>query len=271
MTLNATPVRTDEDGDVVFKLVGDAGANQGQVTSAGELKVSVPDTVTVTDNGALDVASLPEPLDVSSATVTVTDNGTFDINSLPEPLDVSSATVTITDDGAFDVNSLPEPVDVSAQTVTVTDNGSFVADADLRVGTTPVSATNPVPIEDAGTSGSPRSQFAEATGVAPSNSNTLSFSIANSTTGRIRYVNVSGDAAFKADIQTFDGTTASTVAIGYGDAGDEFVFNPEDPDAASLEQANTASGEEFRVVVTHNGDTIAQNGDFSCTFQTVEV
>lgn len=256
MSLDSTPIRTDSDGDAVIKLVGDTGTNQVKVNSSGELEIP-----------------LQEPLDVSSATVTVTDDGNLDINSLPEPLDVSDATVTVADNGSFSVSSLPEPLDVSDATVTVDDSGNFVVTSDIRVGSSDVSDTNPVPVKRVGEgSGTARTQFQETTGLAAQSSTTFNFAIANSTTGHVEYVNVSSEVAFKAEIQTFNGTSATTFATGYGEPGDEFVLNPENSRADGYSQSNTGSGEEFRVVVTNNGDSLGgASGDVACTFETEEV
>lgn len=111
----------------------------GQTLNSLSIQESAPldvsgATVTVTDDGTLTIANLPEPVDVDTGKVTVTDDGTLAINSLPEPLDVSGATVTIRDDGNLSIASLPEPLDVSGATVSVTDDGALsVASVDSTV------------------------------------------------------------------------------------------------------------------------------------------
>lgn len=110
------------------------------------------DVANITQDGRL-LVSFSEPVDVSDATVTVTDDGSLDINSLPEPVDVSGSVVTVTDDGTFTIDSLPEPVTIVddgnllvsdvLSTVTVTDDGSLdVSSVGGVVTTTTGSTTN---------------------------------------------------------------------------------------------------------------------------------
>jgi len=94
----ATGISVDADLTAESVTIEDSDGNELAISTAGG--------ITVTDDGAFDINSLPEPVDVSGSVVTVEDDGTFAIDSLPEPLDVSDATVTVTDDGALDVNSV---------------------------------------------------------------------------------------------------------------------------------------------------------------------
>jgi hypothetical protein len=65
-----------------------------------------------TVSGVVDVQE-DTPLDVSGATVTVTDDGSLDINSLPEPLDVSGAVVSVQEDTPLDVSGATVDVNVN--------------------------------------------------------------------------------------------------------------------------------------------------------------
>jgi hypothetical protein len=88
------------------------------------------DVAHITEGGRL-LVSFPEPVDVSDATVTVTDDGSLDINSLPEPVTIVDdgnllvsdilSTVTVTDDGSLDVSSVGGVVTTTTGSTT---NGS---------------------------------------------------------------------------------------------------------------------------------------------------
>jgi hypothetical protein len=96
-----------------------------------------------TIEGIVDIQE-DSPLDVSGAVITVTDDGSLDVNSLPEPLDVSGATITVTDDGSLDVNSLPEPLDVSGATVNIQEDSAL----DVSATTVPTEQQTPISVED---------------------------------------------------------------------------------------------------------------------------
>lgn len=99
-------------------------------------------TLTVTDDGSFQIVDstdtvIEEPLDVSDAVVTVTDDGALAIASLPEPIDVSGAEVDV------DLNTQ------SLAALTVTDDGALVVD-DYTGSTLPTEQQTPVGVEDSG-------------------------------------------------------------------------------------------------------------------------
>lgn len=149
----------------------------GQTLNSLSIQESAPldvsgATVTITDDGTLTIANLPEPVDVDTGKVTVTDDGTLAINSLPEPLDVSGATVTVRDDGNLSIASLPEPLDVSGATVSVTDDGA------LSVASVESNVTVEQQLASTGSYGS-ISVGTTATEVIPANTGRQSFIVQN--------------------------------------------------------------------------------------------
>ena len=194
--------------------------------------------------------------------------------------------ITYTDRALQSVNADQLRVDVenfNAGTITVTDDGSFNAtveqathdnlnaNANIQVGDADVSTSNPVPTTDVGQAGTPTVNYQATAALAAQASETLNVPISNGTTGEIERVFVSSEAPFAAEIQTFDGTTPTTVGFINGEAGDSEDFIPEVKEAALYEQANTGSGEEFRVVCTNNNASgIGDSAAIHVTFETTE-
>jgi len=104
-------------------------------------------TITVTDDGNLAIATLPEPIDVSASEVDV------DLNSQ------TIGSLTVTDDGSLAISSLPEPIDASGSEIdvdlnsqtlsplTITDDGNLSV-ATWDAGTLPTEQQTPVGVED---------------------------------------------------------------------------------------------------------------------------
>jgi hypothetical protein len=145
----------DDLGGLTVALDEVSGQAQSAVDVANQIdqiqNILSSQTVTVTDDGSLAIATLPEPIDVSASevdidinsqtlgTLTVTDNGSLAVASLPEPLDVSSAEVD---------------VDLNSQTlspITITDDGNFSIAA-WNAGTLEVNDTDKTIITDTTTS-----------------------------------------------------------------------------------------------------------------------
>lgn len=171
----------------------------------------------------------------------------------------NAGTITVTDDGNFNA------------TVEQATHDNLNANANLQVSDTDVSATNPVPTTEVGQTGTPAVDYQATAALAAQSSETLSFTISTGTTGEIERVFISSEVPFTGEIQRFDGTSATTVGFVNGEAGDSEVFIPEVVDAAFYEQANTGSGEEFRVIATNNNTSgIGDSGIIHVTFETTE-
>ena len=157
--------------------VEDTGGNQVDPLAAGDQPFDVSGAVvTITDDGNLAVASLPEPLDVSSAEVDVDLNsqslsevatnlsqigGTAQsavdvadkIDQIEDALaSVGADSLRVASPNPLDVSAAEVDVDVASQslgTVTVDDDGSLAINA-YNGGTLPTEQQSPVGVEDAG-------------------------------------------------------------------------------------------------------------------------
>lgn len=172
----------------------------------------------------------------------------------------NAGTVTVTDDGSFNA------------TVSQPSHDNLNANANIQVGDTDVSSSNPVPISDQGEPGTSVADYQASSALAAQSSETLNFSISSSTTGRVQHVFVSSEVPFTAEIQKYNGTSATTIAFLNGDAGESDEFVPENATASLYEQDNTGSGEEFRVVATNNNASgVGASGIVHVTFEQTEV
>jgi hypothetical protein len=94
-------------------------------------------------------------VDINTQTVsplTVTDDGALAVSTLPEPVNVSiggdsGSTLTVTDDGAFAISALPEPLDVSASEIDVDLASQSGTSVDVNIANSAI--TSPTDIQDA--------------------------------------------------------------------------------------------------------------------------
>jgi citrate lyase gamma subunit len=258
-------------------------------------------TVTVTDNGSFSVNELQDvntggaqtnnllvdiaaqsasALDVSAATVTVTDDGAFDVNSIDDittggagsqtndlavdvngqsgaALDVSAATVTVTDDGNFDA------------TVTQSSFGNLLADADLYVGGSAVSSSNPVPIVEEGVLGTDDAGQQTAAAVSPGTTSTLTFQPSASVTATVRKATISAEVPFRAEVQKVDsGGTPTTIAQLHGRSNTSVDWEPKVANASLFQQAvNGTQDEQFDVVVENKEPSVGNTADVDVTLE----
>ncbi len=298
MSQDPTSVRTEDDGAVVSKIVGDTATNQVAVDASGQLNVDV----TSASAEPFDVSAAEVDVDINSQTLANIDSnlnqvgGTaqsgVDIAQKIDDLEDALASVgtdsfLVDSNNPLDVSASEVDVDINSQTlgsVTVTDDGSFNsiveqashdnlnANANIQVGDTDVDNSNPVPVTDVGGgSGTPVADYQQTSSISGQTSETLNFAISSSTTAEIRQVTASAEVPYKAEVQTYNGTTATTVAVIHGEAGETSEFQPETLNASLFAQANTGAGEEFRVVATNNNKSgVGQSAAINVTFEHTE-
>lgn len=192
-------------------------------------------------------------------------NGTDELRidtSPSEPIDASGSEIDV------DINSQT----LSNVSVSQSSHDTLNANANIQVADTDVGETNPVPVYEAGdSSDDPAADHQETAALNSGVSETLNFSIAANTTAYLEQVFVSSEVPFTAEVQKFDGTSASTIAFLSGESGDTESFVPEQSRASLFEQANTGSGEEYRVVCTNNqNSSLTSSGKVHVTLESEE-
>lgn len=287
MAIDPRDVRTANDGDVVAKIVGSGGANQLAIDANGDLSVDISeaeDSILIYGNDGTNNQPIKTDssgaVDVSGATVTVTDDGSFNVDAVLADVNTGGAQTNnlLIDIAAQSTGAL----DVSGATVTVTDNGSFAAtvsqtthdnlnaNANLQVSDTDVSDTNPVPVvevdAEAGNK-TPQADHKATASLSPGSSETLSFALSASVTGRLQDVLASAEVPWKAEIQkTAEDGTTTTIGTLYGEGGDHAIYEPKNSQASLYEVTSDASPTaSFDVVCTNNGPSTGNSGAVEVT------
>lgn len=138
----------------------------------------------------------------------------------------------------------------------------------LTDGTNPIGTTaNPLFVQSDFSVGAPKSTSVQSTNTAAGASTTLNgASITAGKTGQLAKVTVTASVRYKAVIESFNGTTATTLAVLFGEGYSTQEFEPVDN---TLFQQAGGTGNVFRVTMT-NGDNVFA-ADLYATLQWFEV
>lgn len=216
---------------------GTAALNVGTGTAAGSLRVSPATDVTV------NVSRNQTANSTTNALFAQLTNGAANLTSGSGATGTDTLRVNVATDNTVNVSR--------NQTANSVTNGIFttLTDGTAAIGT----STNPLFVQSDFSTGAPKATAVTTASVAAGASTTLNgASITSGKVGQLAKVWVTASVRYKAVVESFNGTTATTIAVMFGEAYTTQYFEP--VDNTLFTQAG-GTGNVFRVTMT-NGDNL---------------